>query len=419
MKQAQLKTYTEAVKRGDYNRLTGFPRKYDNIRMYWEDQISRHSIRPFLSDIVARKKKNKEKIRVIDFGCGSGQGFELLTKIEVSDQDFSLEGDYKWLLKEDNIDLYLGLDISQAMVDKGKENYADRPNIKFQQADLSNGLGKIKDTEAPFDMYFSSYGSLSHLTTKQLRALLQEVTEHGANGSVIVLDLLGKYSIEWPGYWVKDTSDDQMRDYSMSYLHLGLGTDKSEIEHFPIRFWSGHEIEDFIEKMNSTSKSKLKVLNKVDRSVLVGRHTVTNEYNPHVPPLRDMVNSLHRDYMRTDLNQLIIDPNVFSPHPTISPFLGELIESWNTVIRFCKQRFSKHSIPIVEIEDWSKYSSQLQFAIMTLDRVIASTSWMWVGDTRANIIEPQLGYVLRSLEYDLQKGLGCGHGFLVYLQIEK
>ena len=56
---------------------------------------------------------------------------------------------------------------------------------------------------------------------------------------------------------------------------------------------------------------------------------------------------------------------------------------------------------------------------MVIDRVINDTEWMWYGEPRANIIEPQLGYALRSLESNMQKGLGCGHGFIVILKVNK
>ena len=56
---------------------------------------------------------------------------------------------------------------------------------------------------------------------------------------------------------------------------------------------------------------------------------------------------------------------------------------------------------------------------MTVDRVINDVGWMWEGDPRANMIEPQLAYALRGMKSGLQKGMGCGHGLLVVLQIEK
>lgn len=41
------------------------------------------------------------------------------------------------------------------------------------------------------------------------------------------------------------------------------------------------------------------------------------------------------------------------------------------------------------------------------------------GDSRANIIEPQLAYALRRLEMDMQPGWGVGHGLVAVLEINK
>ena len=70
-------------------------------------------------------------------------------------------------------------------------------------------------------------------------------------------------------------------------------------------------------------------------------------------------------------------------------------------------------------EDWPEYSNHLQFVLMNIDRVIADTGWMWYGEPRANIIEPQLGYALRSLEINMQKGIGCGHSMVAILKVTK
>lgn len=85
-------------------------------------------------------------------------------------------------------------------------------------------------------------------------------------------------------------------------------------------------------------------------------------------------------------------------------------------MKFCERRLKKN-VATVELKGWSDYSPALQFAMMTIGRVINDTGWMWNGDPRANIIEPQLGYALRSLESSLQTGLGCGHGLIAVLQL--
>ncbi|MGP0128495.1 MAG: hypothetical protein ACTMUB_04270 [cyanobacterium endosymbiont of Rhopalodia musculus] len=82
------------------------------------------------------------------------------------------------------------------MVEKEQVLFADHPHVRFKQADLSEGLGDLKITEAPFALYFSSYGSLSHLARKDLVHLLQDICHQGRHGSLVVMDLIGRYSIE-------------------------------------------------------------------------------------------------------------------------------------------------------------------------------------------------------------------------------
>ena len=122
--------------------------------------------------------------------------------------------------------------------------------------------------------------------------------------------------------------------------------------------------------------------------------------------------------MRTDLSELIIDAAIIPNHPVVTPFLNELIKSWNILVNYCQQRLDDH-MSLMKLEGWSEFPSHLQFVLMNIDRVITDTGWMWYGEPRANIIEPQLGYALRNLEIKLQKGLGCGHGLVAIFKVTK
>jgi hypothetical protein len=53
-----------------------------------------------------------------------------------------------------------------------------------------------------------------------------------------------------------------------------------------------------------------------------------------------------------------------------------------------------------------------------MQRVVNTTGGL-PGDSRANIIEPQLAYALRRLEMELQSGAGTGHGLVGILKINK
>ncbi len=416
MLKKKIKTYTEAVERGDYNLYTGnLHGKYDNVRTCWENQLTMFAVSPFLEKIAADKKKQGKKVRILDLGCGSGQGYELITRMDKRKIDLGLQHDR--VLPEQEIDIYLGLDYSQAMVDKGNEIFKNKPNVKFKQVDLTNGLKDIKDEE-PFDVYFSSYGSLSHLSKDALYGLLVDISNHSNNGSIIVMDIMGRFSIEWPDYWTAESEEEKVRDYSMCYLYTEADKDV-EIEHFPVRFWSGKGIDALNKKLNDETDNKFEIVKKVDRSILTGRHTDTCLYNKNLIPMRRMINSLHENYLRTDLEELIFDTDIIPDHPEVKPFMNEFVKSWNILVNYCNKRLQDKSTSLVELENWDQFSSALQYALMVIDRVVNDTEWMWYGEPRSNIIEPQLGYALRSLEVNMQKGLGCGHGFIVILKINK
>jgi hypothetical protein len=52
-------------------------------------------------------------------------------------------------------------------------------------------------------------------------------------------------------------------------------------------------------------------------------------------------------------------------------------------------------------------------------KIVEGVGWLTYGDIRANVIEPQLGYMLRKLEMDLQPGIGVGHSLVGIFEILK
>ncbi len=410
-------TYSQAVREGKYDLYVGnLFGKYDNVRTYWEDQLTRIALRPFLRELVEHRCQNERGVRIVDLGCGAGQGYEILTKIDRRDLDLGLQ--HQRVLPKEKIDLYLGLDISAAMVEKGQTIFESEPQVAFAQADLREGLGRLKTEQEPFDIYFSAYGSLSHLASLDLVGLLQDICQHSRNESLVVLDLLGRYSIEWPDFWGATSESEKVREYTMSYLYSPATRKKIECETFPLRFWSGTEVKELADELTTATGVGVEVLKLMDRSLLVGRHTDTQEYNPLLKPIRRSINSLHEDYLRTNLEELLIDPKIVPDHPLIAPKMRQLIDSWNVVVEYCQQRLWQRC-SLIELKGWDDFTKPLQFALMTVDRAIADVSWMWYGDPRANIIEPQLGYALRTLEYEMQQGWGCGHGLVAILRIKK
>lgn len=406
------KKYTEAVSQGHYDFYRGgLSGKHDNVRIYWEDQMRGIVFRPYLRALVERKKKAGGKVRIADIGAGTGESLRLLTSWIRSDADRGLH--QVRILPYEIIDAYMGCDLNKAMVAHGNRSYAKRSNVIFQRGDFSKGF-PFKD-EQPFDIYFSLYGSFSHIDDQAMERLLTEIVEHAGKRALIVGDWLGRHSIEWPCYW--DESADGMLDYSMSWLPT-VAESTDEPEHFSMRFWLGSEIQSLVARVAKKTKTQIKILELYDCSTFVGRHVDTGEYNDCVSPVRFAVNQLHESNVRTDLSKLKVDVVPVAEHDELNSYFANLKFCWNSLVEYCQRRMEKQHHP-VRTKHWRSFPPGLQMAMMTLDRVIDTVSWIRMGDSRANIIEPQLGYALRNLENEFQKGAGCAHALVGIFEICK
>jgi SAM-dependent methyltransferase len=321
------------------------------------------------------------------------------------------------LLEPADIGLYYGVDLSPAMVEQGRRNFDGVRQVRFDQADLREGLRAVRP-EPPFDVYLSTYASLSHLSTEDFERLLRDVAQHARSGSLIVLDLMGRHSLEWPSYWEGNAESDRYRDYSMSYLYDPEERQRDRVERFRIRFWTRAELEEVCQRL-STSGCRLDLECTVDRSLFVGRHVDTAEYGTPLPPLRAAVNRLHEPHVRSELVDLELTSPDVPGFPEQNRVFGELASAWNTLVRFAGERLSgeRHALPM--LEGWSDFPPVLQSALLHFDRAVDSLGWMTTGEPRENLLEPQLGYLLRGLELALQPGLGYGHGLLGMVRIIK
>ena len=402
--------YIDAVSQGHYDVYQGgLSGKYDNVRIYWEDQVRGIMLRPYLQALVNRKKKQGSKLRIVDLGAGTGEGFRLLTSWMSEEADLRLNR--AKILPYDMIDAYVGCDLSETMVDQGNINYADRPNVTFRQGDISKGF-PLKD-EKPFDLYFCSYGSFSHINGMAMEHLLKEIVGHASGRAIVVGEWLGRHSLEWPCYW--DEPGDRMLDYSMSWLPTETEPEDGP-EYFPIRFWLGDEIRALVNRVAKKTKIKINILGLHDCSIFVGRHIDTGEYNKWICPIRLAVNHLHEPNVRTDLESLKIDMTSAPGHDELNRYFTALQFSWNNLVNYCQKRLEKQHHP-VRTKHWRSFLPGLQMAMMTLDRVIDTAFWIRMGDPRANIIEPQLGYALRNLELEFQQGAGRGHSLVGIFEI--
>lgn len=371
--------YNKLVEQGIYDRApTGLRGKYDNVRRYWEDAVTVGAIGKFLDN------RQSPQIRVLDLGCGSGEGYELLSRLR-SPRQFPLELEY------------YGTDISEGMIAKAVENCPSGRG--FWVGDLSEGLPVAENTRS-FDVYYSSYAVLPYLTPSQLFRLLRDIAAHMDKSAIVVLDMLGRYSWEWTDYWNRDEAT--MLPYSMSWLYDDpvAALSVRQMHSSPMCYWTAADLDALVQSAAIATNTKIRAKSLTDRSVLVGRHMHTREYSPYSSSIRQAVNSLFEPNTITEFDRLYFQMPAIAPSlPAIyNSFFASYSVAWNNLVE-----------QISEIAaEQSRYESY-QVLPASLDPF----------EIRANIIEPQCGYLLRNLENQMQLGLGAAHGLIAIYELAR
>lgn len=95
--------YGHLVQKGHYVQMpSGLWGKYDNVRRCWENQITRFALQPALQRLRTRAKKEGRGLRILDMGCGSGEGWDILLHIPRCADD---RGANPHLLRQEDIAL--------------------------------------------------------------------------------------------------------------------------------------------------------------------------------------------------------------------------------------------------------------------------------------------------------------------------
>lgn len=412
----EIKAYTQAAGTGRYERATGLSGKYDNVRRFWEDQLTGIFLRPVLNGLVEEKRRRLERLRILDLGCGSGDGFDLI--MGVTSQDPALYDYIYQAITPDILQAYLGIDINDNLLAQARGYFGDNPKMHFKKADMTKGL-PLEHDEAPFDIYLTSYGTMSHFRDSQAVDIICDICRHAPDKAVFIGDWLGRYSYEWQDLWHESASEEFFMDYRISYIFPPEERDREDIPVFPLRLMSKAEIMAVIERVRERTGISIRPVTFFDRSVMVGRHLETGDYNPHCPDLRQPVNSLFEGYTRTDLERLRVD---YVPRPGfghLNAFFESFFMSCNTLVEQTMEMlagFAKGNL-VTKTEPY--YPDPLKESIQTMRQVIELAGLLKYGDPRANIIEPHLGYSLRKLEMDLAPGTGIGHSLVGIFQIDK
>jgi len=420
----QMEAYTEAVTSGLYAKQSGLVGKYDNVRRLWEDEITRLFLHPHLQRLIERKRSRMQRVRIMDLGCGSADGYELLAGVRHRDADLR---DFEVaLLTPSMLGVYKGVELNEELIAQAQAIYGQNPKLVFEQADFSQGL-PLSENERPYDLYFASYGTCSHHNEDEtFIRLLADIASRVDEHCLIVCDWLGRYSYEWQTLWTNDLSENRNMDYVVSYIYEKEEREqrRDELQHLYLRLVSRQEVDAMVAEASKRAGVGIKTLECYDRSVFTGRHMDTGDYNPHAQPIRQAINSLHEANVRTDPTLLLVD---YVPKPGfefINDYFEHLQMCWNTLVLYVddlmqaydvRQRKFASELPPIP----ASYPPALRSMMERMKAVIEGVGWLGLGLPRENIIEPQLGYALRHLEMNLQQGLGCAHGLVGVFEVNK
>lgn len=411
---AELNAYNQAAGTGKYIKDTGLSGKYDNVRRFWEDQLSGIFLRPVLNEMVDYKRQRLERLRILDLGCGSGDGFDLISGVTSKDP-----GLYEYIhqaLTDDMLQAYLGIDINDNLLEQARDHYAHHPKMRFEKHDLSAGLPEGED---PFDVYLTSYGTMSHFHDNQAVKIISEICHHAPEKAIFVGDWLGRYSYEWQDLWHMSPHEEYFMDYRISYIYPPDEREKADIPVFPLRLMIKDEIMAIIDRVRKETGVEIKPIGFFDRSILVGRHLETGDYNRHCQDLRLPINSLFESYTRTDLERLMINYVPRDGFDHLNNFFESFFMCCNTLVEHTIAMLAGLNDGETETRIEPFYPAPLKDAINSMRGVVEAASILRFGDPRANIIEPQLGYSLRKMEIDLQPGTGMGHSLVGIFEINK
>ncbi|MBW1815511.1 MAG: class I SAM-dependent methyltransferase, partial [Deltaproteobacteria bacterium] len=256
------KAYTQAHSTGKYEKASGLTGKYDNVRRF--------------------KKKSLERIRILDLGCGSADGYDLLMNVTTKDPgifDYTTSA-----ITQDMLQEYVGIDINPDLLQQAEEYIGHLPKTRFIQADLSNGLTPEITKNPPFDIYFTSYGTFSHFHDYQSVKIIADIAKHAPERAIFMGDWLGRYTCEWQDLWHHPVDKEYFMDYRISYIYPDEEErDQMEISSFPLRLITKDEIMRIIDQASKESGVTIEPIKFFDRSIFIGRHMDTGDYNVNCP----------------------------------------------------------------------------------------------------------------------------------------
>lgn len=303
------------------------PGRHDYVRKAWEHPqfigLLDRSLR-----FLAACDQDLDTAHVTDIGAGSGEGYELL----VSARD-RLAGECSLH--------YCALDSSAALLDLMRNSLHSRAAGRDTVSFIHDDVRRTDFRTLPANLYLSIGAPFSHLTEDEMASVLENVgtaVRDRTRATVLILDVLGRYSVEW-----LPLAQLRRREYSMSFF--GGTAEPPTVE---MTFYSSDDLRRLVrESLPTEAISRLRSLEFYDRSVFVGWHTSTRQYNPSVPPIRRIVNELALAHTCPGelLGDLLVPEDAISgdgqhrpPPQTVHTALSDKSEAWNSAVRAAMAR---------------------------------------------------------------------------------
>ncbi|MGD1699611.1 methyltransferase domain-containing protein [Dapis sp. BLCC M229] len=348
----------------------------DGVKVQWEEPFS---CSVFQQAIAPYSKSKTEKLQVLDVGSGTGDGYVLLS---------SLLSEKLELGSSENLD-YLGIDISPQMVETANNLYRNRSNVRFECADI-----RTSRLESSFDLYLSCGVPYSHLTHEELyqalKMIVTNVCQHRSRSAVVV-DVLGRYSIEWTPKW-----QESRWDYAMSFFES-----EGNAEPTWMSFYSHHHLQEIMQQAVNEVGCPVEKFEFFDRSIMVGRHTSTGQFNPDLPQYRNLMNSLLDPSQKTDLSQLIFQVELETSPEHILEFFSQFSSWWNSLVSEATAILGE-SFGVEPVE----LPPEVQGFKAKLQQELEQISDKHLYRQK---VELMLAQALQQLEATQQPGYGVGH----------
>jgi SAM-dependent methyltransferase len=278
------------------------PDRRDAVKRHWEEPL----LRRLLDHVLTRVDVDGHPLRILDVGCGGGSGLTLL------------DGTGHLQRSATAIE-YVGFDLDPNLLALARRDHGDDPRARFLHGDVREG-SPVGDV----DVYLSTGVPYSHLTAGELEDVLLGFFAAAAGRhrpTALVVDVLGRWSTEWTSRW-----DQKRWSYRMSFFE-GDGPPPSA----PMRVYDGEELLALVARAAARAGADLDELVAVDRSLLVGRHSVTGEYADG-PPYRTLVNRLWDPTVRVEPDELHVEVSDTPAPARIHSFYDEYALAWNGLV---------------------------------------------------------------------------------------